>query len=152
LSLAQVRELVDAGHQFTPIQMRAAMQTVRILSHPNCRAAQETRAEAVRLHERLAGKKPPDRPVRANVAPRELTRAAIQRAKVKLSKEIQDYGLVVITADTPALLAAADELVLDGYAQAISDRLERVKGGPVAAGSATRRERRVLKITGDQRI
>lgn len=152
LSLAQVRELVDAGHEFTTIQRRAAMQTVRILSHPNCRASQETRVEAIRLHEILAGKRPPDRPKRAGTAPRDLTGPAIRRAKNKLSKEIEEYGLVVITADTPALMAAADELVLDGFAQAVSDRIERVRGGPTAAGSATRRERRVLKITGDQRI
>jgi len=127
-------------------------QTLRILCHPNSRAHETTRAEALRLYQKMAGKPPVHQPRRLTKDPRALTPMAIRRARVRLEKDLLDTGLVVVTADTPALLAAADELVLDGLAQAISDRIERVRGGPVAAGASTRRERRVLKITGDQRI
>jgi len=152
LSLAQIGAMIEAGHAFTDRERSSAYQTLRMLTHLNTKASQETRQEALRLYQALAGKKPVHAPRRIAKRPEDITPLAIRRARARLTREIEDTGLVVVTADTPALLAAADELVLDGLAQAISDRIERVRGGPVAAGASTRRERRVLKITGDQRI
>lgn len=153
LNLAQIRALVNEGRELTAEEKRAAFRTLKTLNHPHSRATDETKREAVALFQQLAGKDyEPATAKRVQKRPQDIDPLAIKRAKGRVKKMIEDSGLVVITADQPAMLAAADELVLDGYAQAISDRIERVKSGPVSAGSATRRERRVLKITGDQRI
>jgi hypothetical protein len=153
LNLTQIRALVDAGRPLSHEETRSAFRTLKTLNHPKSRATDATKAEALALYQQLAGKEyVPTLGKRTQKRPQDISPLAIKRAKGRVRQMVEDSGLVVITADTPALLAAADELVLDGYAQAISDRIERVKGGPVAAGAATRRERRVLKITGDQRI
>jgi len=156
MGLAHVVELAKAPEDASPYQLKQAFARLRQVMHPNSRASVENKILAKGLYEKLRGNPAETKPTprRGAPAPAQLKAGQIEYQKKLLRVRLATGKIVVVTSDTPAIMAAAEEMVISGEANRLEAPREMlVKGGPIPQGMATRRKRIELRIvTGDTRI